>query len=420
MKNTAFDAIPRSAQGHFRLNYYAAVYCLLHQIQCLGRVKGDDTEEAFEAYPFLARYLEEILPFLPQDLGWDEGFAWWEEQLTHWEQEAARLPLTALKQECGLGFHSRMALMLSGLIEEDSRFGTLFAELQSPLSYRRPGLELVGRLAAGLGDQDGWRICRPLLSAGLLEAANSEAPRSEWILRVPPLIWDALRGESGDRPASGYSLYHPEEFSQLSQLIFPPDFHTRLQQLPALLRGGKARSLVLRGTPGNEPLQLMGAVARTLGRGVAVVELENSTQEAANHYKSLGAFCTLTGALPVFSCQPGPGETVTIPPSGNLLRPPLPNCQLPTANCQLDPKLQASGSRLQVPENPDLGAWTSDFGPSLLPGYSGPIGILLGLEGGLDGPGTEQALALTLPITATIHPCDRVRSPWLSIRQQDS
>jgi hypothetical protein len=246
--------------------------------------------------------------------------------------------------------------MLAGLIEEDSRFGTLFAHLQEPLPARRLILGLVGQLLAGNGraaDVDTWGICRGLFQMGALEAANPDAPRSEWMIHLPPLVWDAARGAL-DRTADGWCVVHPAvEFPLLEELILPQDFLHRLHQIPALLHDGTARALVLRGTPGSDRLQVVGALARTMGQQVIEVRpLPHAAQDGADppsaerRERKLGALCLLANAVPVYTFDLGPGETASLPD---------------------------------------------------LPGYGGLVTALLGFEGGLRGSLAEQALTVTLP-----------------------
>src|SRR5215469_2373947 len=197
----AFSHIEHSVAGHFRLNFYAAVYHLVHALRRIGSDSGVALDKTLQQHRFLARYLEQILPHIPDELSWEDILPWWQSEISTWESEAvADLPLAAFSREGGLGFTGRLALMIVALGEEDSRFGTLFETLQSPLASRRPSLELVGQmLKNGHTDAqvDGWTICRDLLTAGLIEVTNPEAPRSEWTIKLPSSVWRILRGERG-------------------------------------------------------------------------------------------------------------------------------------------------------------------------------------------------------------------------------
>jgi hypothetical protein len=350
----AFTHIPCTAQAHFRLHFYAAVYRLFNYLRRLSQMRGERLEKTFEHYPFLTGYFEEIRPYLPQQLTWEEAVGWWKTEICAWEKTGTEhLPLLALTKQCSVNFHSRIALMIVGLVEEDSRFGTIFARLQEPLAYRRPGLELVGQIIKGNGLEDNtdpWGICRPLLSAGLIEVPNRDAPRSEWVPRVPSLLWDVIRGESEVPLAPGCRYYPAVTFAQIKELIFPQEFLDRLEQVPALFSGGKVQTLILRGSPGSERLQILGAVARALGRGV--ITADGSVPPAERQWGFLGPLCAMTHSFPVMTCDLGPGETAELP---------------------------------------------------ALTGYMGPLGVIMGFEGGLRGPAVEKAVTFTLPAPKAVY-----------------
>jgi ATPase family protein associated with various cellular activities (AAA) len=352
-ENDTFAGVPPTAGGHFVLCLYAAIFRLLHRAKLLSEAGGTTLEALFERYPFLGEYFTEARAHLPEDLTWGDAAAWWREELAAWEVECGeRLPLSDLAAQPGVGEAGRLAFMTAGLVEEDSRFGTLFAELQEPLAHRRPTLELVGQMAAGEpGQNDSWAICRPLIEAGFLAVADREAPRAEWVLKVPPLLWDAARGggagsalvQSG-RPAPWCRLAPPEQLPEIAHLVQPPELLARLGRLPQLLGTGRTRTLVLRAAPGAEPEEVCGAVARALGRGAVLVEGAAFADEGPA--RLLAPLATLTRSLPVLSYDLGPGETAEPPP---------------------------------------------------LPGYTGPLAIVLGLEGGLGSRAAESAVTLVLP-----------------------
>jgi hypothetical protein len=425
--SNAFRDVPRTARGHFHLSFYAAVYRLVNHVRRLSELEGTALEEVLEEYPFLAGYFVEMLHHMPDGITWDGALRWWEREITTWEEASGvHLPLVALTEQSAVGFRGRVALMILGLVEEDSRFGTLFARLQEPLAYRRPCLELVGQMmleeahyergdasatsrqrhsgsasephyeqgdargtgrrrhsgsasephyeqgdARGTGRRrhsgfasephyeqgDAWAICQPLVASGLVEVVNRDAPRSEWLLRVPDMLWDVMRGDVASQPARWCAHRPPQTLPAVDSLLFPEAFLERLGQVPALVMAGKAEAIVLRGTLGSDRLHVMGALARAMGRGL--VEVGDPTQLAEHgatpvpsvaHYKlnrdGLGPFCAMTRSLPVLTYDLAPGETVRVP---------------------------------------------------RLTGYRGPVGILMGSAGGLHGAVMERAVTLTLP-----------------------
>jgi hypothetical protein len=285
--------------------------------------------------------------YLPDEITWGDALGWWQNEMMVWENGSrVQLPLSALRRQLDVSFRQRLALMCVGIVEEDSRFGTLFAELQEPLTQRRPGLEMIGHLvAAGDASEQGdpWHLFRPLLAAGLVEAVNPEAPRSEWALKVPGVIWDVLRGEPDPQPAP-WAAYHSRNcFAGLDELILPPDILSQLQNLPDLLNSGTVRIVVLRGMEGSERLELMGAVARALGKNL--IHVSQSDPKLAPHWAQVGTLCATTDSMPIITYNMGPGETAELLP---------------------------------------LGA------------YKGPSGVILGFEGGLKGDLLEKSVTLRL------------------------
>jgi AAA+ superfamily predicted ATPase len=351
----AFQALTPNARSHFSILFYAAVYHLmdyLAQMEYLSLAEVENTEMLdglFERHPFLAEYFSEIVDLMPGELTWQEGHEWWQAEVEQWEKNCpVHLPLYALSSKDSLGFQNRVALLLAGLGEEDSRFGDLFATLHGSPAHRRPTVELLGHIVLSRSaplDSDPWRICRPLLSWGLLQIVNKEAARSEWLLRVSPLLWDLIRGETTPHLADWCRYSPPTDHPQLEQLIFPADFRRQVEQIPRLLSEGGVSVLMLRGMPGSESQMLMGAVARTLGYGLLHIEDFDGLDEVER--RPIGAMCRMLQAWPVLILDPGPGETRKLPS---------------------------------------------------LPGYTGPLGVLMGIEGGLDTSAMDETLTLTVPV----------------------
>lgn len=340
----AFADVPVTPEHHFRLSFYAAVYRVAHYTRSLYRHRGEDPDAVWTAYPVLARYQADLRPYLPADLRESDGPVWWDRTLDAWTHHAATpLPLHRL---ANLGLHAiqQRALLIAGLIEEEGRLGTLFADLQAPLPSRRPCLELVGRIAAsGHLPPDPWRTCRPLLDRGLLTCAAEDAPRAEWILRVPSLLWTLLRGEVPGEALRQLGFRDRSHFPDLADVIGPEAFTARLAQVPALLRSGQADVFLVRGPTGSDSETVVGAVARALSRHLLAID----GARLAEHAALLGPVCHLVDALPVVRVDPAPGETVSLPP---------------------------------------------------LPGYDGPIGVVLGPEGGVRCADRSRLVTLTLPL----------------------
>ena len=344
---TPFPNVPPTAEGHFQLHFYAAVYHLIHAIHHLSESGGPTLKQVFAQFPFLSGYFTEMLPAMPDDVSWSDGLSWWRQTITAWETNRDQpLPLLALHERVGMDVNGRIALVLVGLVEEDSRFGTLFAELQRPLAARRPSLELVTRImtpAESPQQRQTWQTVRQWQKLGLVSVANPQAPRSEWVLRIPATLWEVIR-DGEPAPASWCQYKSQTELASPADLIFPETFLVKVRQIPSLLQTGKASAVILRGSPGSDRLRVMEAVAQAMGRGMVTVKGSALEEEAET--RCLGAFCTMMGVLPVLLFDLGPGETV------------------------------------------DLTA---------IPGYDGPAGLLLGREGGIRGEIAERAVTLAIP-----------------------
>jgi hypothetical protein len=350
----AFTQIPRTARGHFVLNFYAAIYRLVYHVGCLNQVGEDEVKTLFAQYPFLAEYFAEISRCLPQGTAWDAGWTWWQTEIEAWEADCPEpLPLTALAEQMGLGFRERIALMIVGLPEEDSRFGTLYMRLQEPLPYRRPCLELVEHVMRMPDRFADAGVTRELLALGLVEAHNQDVARSEWLLRVPSVLWDVLRGEEKPELTAWCRHHPPTSFTLPEALILPEDFRRRIEQAPQLVRQGKVDTIVLRGTQGSERLETLGAIARALNLGV--IACDGAALAEPRHLALLKPLCAMTRSLPAITYDPGPGELVEAP---------------------------------------------------ALQGYHGPVGVLLGTEGGLKGALLERSTTLTIPPSG---PAERYR-----------
>jgi hypothetical protein len=252
-----------------------------------------------------------------------------------------------LQQSLGLEPEALLVLVLAGLVEEDIRFGTLFATLQDPLPARRPchGL-LEGLLGADAGAREcTWDVVGRLLEHGLLLTDDGRLPRAEWVLRVPPVLWSALRGSVPHRPWPGAELHPRRAFLPLKALILPATLRPRLLALPRVLAEGGLDALLLRGMAGSGRRTVLGALARAMRRDLLWLDRRRDALPVQLP-PEFGALATLTGALPAIALDPAPGQAVELP-------------------------------RLE--------------------GYRGSLAISLRREGSATGPGLERALVLELP-----------------------
>jgi hypothetical protein len=255
-------------------------------------------------------------------------------------------PLRAIQQAAGLDDDAVTLWLAIGLLEEDARFGLLFESLQNVPGQHRP---TVGLLTAWWRDEDGCdRVrsdLRQLLDLGLVQVVNPEAPRLEWALQPPSVLWDALRGQKNESPAGWARFHPPEDLLPLDSLILPPGLREQLRRLPSLLAAGDLRALILRGPRHNGRRTALGAVARAMRRGV--LEIATPSRPEEERWRLIGLLATLLEALPVLVLNAPPGETVEVP---------------------------------------------------ALTGYRGPVGLVLGRYGSVTGAWLERALTVWLEI----------------------
>jgi hypothetical protein len=345
MPHTWTESLSPTAGGHFVLNFYAAVFDLLQYVQMLSVLSGEGFDSVLARHPFLRGYISEIQFTLACDDPWSAERAEWDEARVAFEARCpSRLPFRALAEEAGLSGAAQRLVMLLGLVEEDSRFSDLFAWLQPSCGSRRLTLELAERIvegAEGGRPLQGEAVWRVLARTGLAAPVDCGLPRTEWTLRTPPELWCVLRGEANCPPPVG-RLWSGGVPARPDELIFPPAVRARLVRAARLLAEGQARRLALRADPGAD---LEGIAAALLGpAGRTPLFIEDPPDGAAA--RLLGPWCTMTGATPVVMLDLGPGETA--PPLG-------------------------------------------------FPGYSGPLIVTLGTEGGLASNGEDAALTIDLP-----------------------
>src|ERR1700752_3336300 len=139
-KRNPFSDLPLTPTEHFKMFFYAAVLHLLHNV-----IKAYDSQEAaFQQFPFLAGYNNELAESGLAGVKSADALVWWLDSLRDWEAKATEhLPLRALREVTGLD-HSAMTLLVGiGLIEEDLRFGLVFEAMQGSAGQHRPTMSLL-------------------------------------------------------------------------------------------------------------------------------------------------------------------------------------------------------------------------------------------------------------------------------------
>lgn len=341
IQNNPFATLPVTPVEHFKRYFYAAVLHVIEQVS----ISFGSHEAALKQFPFLEGYYDEIRGQCPAEIASEKLIGWWREALCAWEESATcHLPIQALRQSSALGYTTITLLLAVGLIEEDARFGQIFETIQGLPGQHRPTLGLFNAWWREPSDNHDVRaILRRLQEAGLVQVINPDAPRIEWALQSPALLWDVLRGEAHEELTSWARYRPPQQLLPCDELILPAELKTLLESMPALFATGEIQMLAVRGLQHNGRRTLLGAVARMLGRGL--LEVRAPRQRDDERWRLIGSLATLLHALPTLVLDLAPGESTELPS---------------------------------------------------FPSYTGPIGVVLGKQGGLQGASAERTLALTL------------------------
>ena len=262
---TLFADFAATPAEHFRLHFFGAVLvCIEYAAACT-----ESFEAAMERFPFLVGYNNELVQRLA-GLSSHEAFARWCAALEAWESRApGHLPLRALRELLGLDATAAMCLITVGLGEEDPRFGALFETLQATPGERHPTCGLLRQSwREHLAPSDFSSLLRRGRDLGLLRVVNGDATQHDLVLQIPPALWEALRG---DALASSlpWARYRPvESLLVLDELIVTPEIRAAVAAMPELIKSGETRAVFVRGARHNGRRTLLGALARSMGRGV--------------------------------------------------------------------------------------------------------------------------------------------------------
>ena len=344
MPKNLFENRECTSQEHFKLYFYAAVLDLIEHV-CM--VCGSH-EEALKRFRFLEGYESELAECGLESCTLRDGAAVWRESLKAWEA-APRvfLPIRVLADRAGLDYSAMLTLIAIGLVEEDARFSIVFETLEGIHGERRPTL---GTIAAWRQNSttagDVRPLLRRLLELRLVVPLNPDAPRADWRLQIPPAVWEALRGERHSEPAAGIQHRSCEKHMLLEDLILDRETTSTIATIPQLLKRADSRTLVIRGLQHSGRRSVAGAIARTLGMGTLEVRAsQKGAREEDERRQIAGPLATLLHAMPVFVFDLAPGEAASV---------------------------------------------------GALPGYDGPIAVVLGKQGSVDGAAAERAITLSL------------------------
>jgi hypothetical protein len=227
----------------------------------------------------------------------------WQAALDDWQRGCATLPMArAAKAGFGPG-HLRLLLSLAA-VEEDPRLALLIEP--------DGGLPSLGGLVAlwrgASGDDDPGRVRDELLDlvdAGLVDVKDREGPRSNWQLRAPVAVVDALSGQPPRLPGV---LFHPcARLPAATGWIGDDDDPA---QLGAALRANPGQLLIVRGPHHNGRKTLVKMAAASAG--LSVLTVDTGLVGDAARWRLAGSVALLAGALILVDAAPAPGETLVI------------------------------------------------------------------------------------------------------------
>jgi hypothetical protein len=266
-----------------------------------------------------------------------EALAAWGRDREAWERHATgHLPIRALRDAAGLDDRALALLFAIGLVEEDPRFALLFDVLQGGAGHQRPTVGLLVGWWEDASPGDMRAALRQLLDLGVCGLGDGDSLRPECALQVAPLVWDLLRGDAVEDVGDGVRHHARATLAPAEALVVPPEVRASLRALPPLLEDGSVSTVVVRGPRAGGRRTVLGALAASAGRGVlAVPRLD----------RRAGVLATLLHAVPLLVLELGPAETA------ELSRP---------------------------------------------AGLDGPLGIVLGRQGGIGGSAMDGAITLTL------------------------
>jgi AAA+ superfamily predicted ATPase len=301
MSEIRFAHLPKTRTEHFSLYFHAAVLDILDHVTCLF----DAPEIAFQQFHFLANYQDQLALCGLQGKLIEEGKQWWQEAIQEWEETVPEhLPLRALRQATGLDYEALTLLVTIGVVEEDSRFGTLFDSLQGSTGQHRPTMGLLYNW------QDASRLhLRKLQQLGLIHILNPEAPRFDQSVVIPAPIWDALRGEQYESIAPWAHYRPPEQLPLIESMILSETARNNLQTLTDLITANEIQIVIVRGPNHNGRHAFFAALARALERGLLDVDLSGQN---INTWQLMAPLSTLLHTLPVVTFDLAPGETVKL------------------------------------------------------------------------------------------------------------
>ncbi|MEW9898705.1 ATP-binding protein [Chitinivorax sp. PXF-14] len=285
------------ADTQFRLYGYAAVVGLMQQA-----VEAMESLEAVgERFPFLISCINELARFGLAGVELQAAPQHWRRLLQEWERSAgAALPLSRLAACCGLDGGDLVVLAGAALVEQDMRFGAVFAALHGIADEPWPTLAMLDRWAEPQAAEPPPRAAS-LMRRGLLLGSHPGTAQGGWCARLPPLLLQALRGDIAPGWLAAGLEYQPvAAATRLDGLVLAPALRAEVGRLQQLLAEQAIDSVLLRGPQGNGRRSLVAALAAEQGLGTLLLDdtgRDSPGRDSPGH-ASLGRDGTRPGEAP--------------------------------------------------------------------------------------------------------------------------
>lgn len=295
-----------SARAHFDEWLEAALFHLIFYLQSYPEPEGN-ASATIRKFPFLLKPFQSVTSRFSKDIRWESALRQLDAGIVRRSaQGAVFLPLNAFRKAVKLSLKEILALLLIGLVEDEPELAAVYAFCHGKPNRQRPTVALLNRIfsAGAAGPALNWD---GLFKSGILEVFNPAAPRSEWELRIPPTIWDLLKGEVERAIPEYLSFTDRRRAEAIDGLMLPEELRRRLRRLAGLLQAGQVQTVVIRGTPGSDRLAVAQSLAAAAGYHLVLM---NPGEKA---HPLTGQICVFTCALPAMVFDLAPSEVAEFP-----------------------------------------------------------------------------------------------------------
>ena len=275
----------------------------------LQRLGPDDDPDRFAGREWLAAYDNELRRWVPEDSTAGDVVLWWQRQL---DEFSGMLGVPSGWAE--LDPTEALVVSAAGLVEDDLRFGSLFASWQAPVAGRRPCVGLLRWLIASQTDERELALCcLRLARRGILDVLDVTEPRAEWVVRVPVPVWEVLQSGrvSAESLPDGLVLMDADEAPDLADVWVAEDLAAVRAHLPDMLLADRLSAVVLRGATRSGRRTLAAAAAARNGWDTLVCDHATAGPDV---WRTFGALAALAPVLPLVRCSPRPDETLDLAP----------------------------------------------------------------------------------------------------------